>query len=100
MAKAAGGEGGRGRKLPSSATIRTHRDARRPVLVLHEVAGPTQVSDDDAHRATEEFIAGVEAVGNRRNGYVAEVLSGAAEADTRHTPGVESTTRGIGSRRH
>ena len=42
---------------------------------------PRQVSDDEAHRATEEFIAGVEVTGERRNGRTAEVLAGAAEAE-------------------
>jgi len=44
---------------------------------------PKQVSDDEAHRATEEYIAGVgeeNAVG-RHNGRVAEVLSESSEAE-------------------
>jgi hypothetical protein len=42
---------------------------------------PKQVSDDDAHRATEEFIAGVETGGGRRNGRAADMLPEAAEAE-------------------
>lgn len=42
---------------------------------------PKQVSDDEAHRATEEFIAGVENVVGRSNGRVAEVIPDAAEAE-------------------
>src|SRR6202049_1837310 len=42
---------------------------------------PRQVSDDDAHRATEEVIAGVETGGGRRNGRVAASLPEAAEAE-------------------
>jgi myo-inositol-1-phosphate synthase len=42
---------------------------------------PRQVSDDDAHRATEEFIAGVESGGGRQNGRVAALLPEAAEAE-------------------
>jgi hypothetical protein len=41
---------------------------------------PRQVSDDEAHRATEEFIAGVETGGGQRNGR-AEVLHEATEAE-------------------
>jgi myo-inositol-1-phosphate synthase len=44
---------------------------------------PKQVSDDEAHRATEEYIAGddVENAVGRHNGRVAEVLSESAEAE-------------------
>jgi myo-inositol-1-phosphate synthase len=42
---------------------------------------PRQVSDDQAHRYTEEFIAGVENGGAGRNGHAAEVMSEAAEAE-------------------
>ncbi len=42
---------------------------------------PVQVSDDRAHQATEEYIAGVETSGGRRNGRAAEVMADAAEAE-------------------
>jgi hypothetical protein len=42
---------------------------------------PRQVSDDEAHRATEEFIAGVEVIGGRRNGRVADVLPAVEQAE-------------------
>ena len=42
---------------------------------------PKQVSDDEAHRATEEFIAGVETVVGRSNGRAPEVVHDAAEAE-------------------
>jgi hypothetical protein len=42
---------------------------------------PRQVTDDQAHRLTEEFIAGVETVVEGRNGRAAAVLPDAAEAE-------------------
>jgi hypothetical protein len=42
---------------------------------------PRQVSDDQAHRYTEEFIAGVDTAGGARNGHAAEVVPDAAEAE-------------------
>jgi myo-inositol-1-phosphate synthase len=42
---------------------------------------PRQVSDDQAHRLTEEFIAGVDTELGGRNGRAAEVPAGAPEAE-------------------